>query len=259
MSSDTAYLILDSNSLLHQRPDQIDWQAMLGCRRVNLLITPTLLRELDEQKVTNRSRRLRDRAQAIIQWIAKYFDSNAPVEIRGGVRLIFVRHSPLLNFAEHKLSHAVSDDELIAHAIEFVREHGCNVTFFTADTGLRLKLPAHGFKALVPPVELKLPDEPDETEKENAKLKAELSRHVNRLPQLKLFFLDGKTKFSLPSSRLAVDKVEPFAPSQWGMTSEHAYSKYLSDIEKWKVAARSSTSFRIRLENEGRSRQDSNL
>ena len=244
-------MILDSNSLLHfQRPDQIDWPAMLGCRSVNLVITPTLVRELEEEKVKNRSRRLRDRAQAIVQWIANYIEINAPVEIRSGVRLIIVRHSPLLNFAEHKLSHAVSDDEFIAHAIEFERERGCHVTFFTADIGLRLKLPAHGFKALVPPDDLKLPDEPDETEKENAKLKAELSRHTNRLPRLKLSFLDGSTKFSLPSQRLAVDEIEAGAPHGWG-TSQGAYDKYLRDFEKWKVAARSSTAFGIRLANNG--------
>jgi hypothetical protein len=157
----------------------------------------------------------------------------------------------LIDYAAHRLSRAVSDDEFIAHAIEFRNEHGVDVTFFTVDTGLRLKLPAHGLKALQPPLALKLPDEPDETEKENAKLKAELARHVNRLPHLSLSFREGGSKWSLRSMREAVDEIEPEAHPQWGMVEQHRYDEYVRNLEKWKAAARSSSAFCIRLGNVG--------
>lgn len=253
MSADLPlYIMLDTNSLMHfQRPDQIDWLSILGRKGVVLIVTPVLLRELEEQKIKNRSKRLRNRAQALVLWIADYIEREEAVEIRSGVSFAFVRHSPSLDFAAHRLSPTVSDDEFIAHAIEFKKEHGGEVAFFTADTGMRLKLPAHGLKALQPPASLRLPDEPDATERENAKLKVELWRHTNRLPKLALRLFEGGPKQALKSIRLAVDKIEPEPPAQWGMTSEHQYDEYLKDLGKWKTAARSSTAFRIRLENAG--------
>lgn len=188
----TAYVMLDANALLHyQRPDQIDWQALMSCPSVNLLVTPVLLHELEEQKVKNRSRKLRERADAIVSWVASFIESDAPLEIREGVHFVFIRHSPQIDYAAHRLSRAVYDDELIANAIEFKREYACDVTFFTADTGLRLKLPAHGMSAVIPPAKFKLADEPDEAEKENIRLKSELSRLANRLPRLDLSFFGG--------------------------------------------------------------------
>lgn len=253
MFDDTAYVMLDTNTLLHfKRPDEIDWIALLGSRGVNLIVTPALVRELEEQKVKNRSKRLRTRAEALVRWIADYIESDALVEIRDGVRLIFVRHSPMLDFAAYRLSPAVSDDEFIAHAIEAKREYDRDVIFFTADTGLRLKLPAHDFKVVRPPDDLKLRVELDSTERENANLRAELSRHKDRLPRLALTFPDGTFNFSLPSMRLDIDKTEPEPPPDpWGMVRPGAYNEYLRDFNEWKAAARSSTGFRVCLENEG--------
>jgi hypothetical protein len=45
MADETVHLVLNANSLMNfQRPDQVDWPAMLKCRSVNLIITPVLLR-----------------------------------------------------------------------------------------------------------------------------------------------------------------------------------------------------------------------
>src|SRR5664280_168504 len=199
MADETVHLVLDANSLMHfQRPDQIDWPAMLKCRSVSLIITPVLLREIEDQKVTNRSRKLRDRAQAVVALIANFIENEGHPEIRKGVTLSFVRHSPLIDFAKHKLLHSIFDDELIATAIEYQAENDCRVAIFTADTGLRLKLPAHKLRPVIPPEELRLPDEPDELEKENSKLKTELARHQNRLPRLQFTFIDGASRYRLP-------------------------------------------------------------
>ena len=44
---------------------------------------------------------------------------------------------------------------------------------------------------VIPPAKFKLADEPDEAEKENIRLKSELSRLANRLPRLDLSFFGG--------------------------------------------------------------------
>ena len=252
MSGDqTAYVMLDANALLHfQRPDQIDWLSMLKSRSVSLLVTPMLLHELEEQKVKNRSRKLRERAQSIVIWIASFMESETALEVRKGVTFTFIRHSPQIDYPTHRLSRTVYDDEIIASAIEFKQEHSCDVRIFTADTGLRLKLPAHGMRAIIPPDDLKLPDEPDEVERENAKLKNELNRHLHRLPRLEFAFLDGTSKFALPAMRAGIDKIKPEPPPQFG-SYQYEYKSYVNDLAKWKREARLATGFRVRLENTG--------
>jgi hypothetical protein len=113
-----------------------------------------------------------------------------------------------------------------------------------------LKLPAHKLRVVIPPEELRLPDEPDEVEKENSKLKAELARHQNRIPRLQFSFLDGSSRIALPSVQAAVQEVEADNPSQFGTTS-YEYDRYVSDLETWKKEALFSTGFRIRRENTG--------
>jgi len=251
MADEPAHVMLDANSLMHfQRPDQIDWPAMLKCQTVNLIITPVLLRELEQQKVTNRSHKLRGRAQAVVSWIATFIESEASPEVRNGVSLSFVRHTPQIDFAKHKLSHTVFDDELIATAIEYQAEHDCRVAIFTDDTGLRLKLPGHKLLPIIPPQELKLPDEPDEVEKENSRLKAELARHQNRLPKLEFSFIDGASKVALPCVIAAVNEVKPEHPPQFG-TDWNDYEEYVADVAAWKREALFSTGFRVRLGNSG--------
>jgi hypothetical protein len=252
MADETVHLVLDANSLMHfQRPDQVDWPAMLKCRSVNLIITPVLLREIEDQKVTNRSRKLRDRAQAVVAWIANFIENEGHPEIRKGVTLSFVRHSPLIDFAKHKLLHSIFDDELIATAIEYQAENDCRVAIFTADTGLRLKLPAHKLRPVIPPEELRLPDEPDELEKENSKLKTELARHQNRLPRLQFTFIDGASRCRLPYLKKKVEEIEPEPPEPFG-TSAYVYERYVSDLEAWKAKALFATAFQVKLENTGK-------
>jgi hypothetical protein len=250
--SDLVLVILDANALMHfQRPNQIDWLSLLEVTSVDLVVTPALLRELEEQKVSNRSRKLRDRAHSAVLWIASLIENEAPPEIRKGVKLRFVRHSPVLDFAKHRLSHAVYDDELIASAIELREEHGGDVRFFTADTGLRLKLPAHKFRPIVPPEHLKLPSEPDEVEKENAQLKAEVARHRDRKPRLEFSFADGAQEYGVPSLRERIEAIEPEGHPGYGVY-DFEHNEYVSELQRWKATVRLATGFDVQLANTGR-------
>ena len=247
---ETAHLIVDANSLMHfKRPDQVDWPDMLNSERVVLLVTPVLLRELEEQKVKNPSRKLRDRAKQAVSWIAPMLTSLESREIRPGVKMEFIRHSPQINYADHRLSRDLNDDELIAAAIEYRLEHGCNVAVLTADAGLRIKLPAHDIPAVVPPDELLLPEEPDELERENARLRADNARHANRQPDLHLAFFDGEPKLELLCLKEKIEQEFPFASDF--MTSGNLYNDYLDDFDKWKEKALLATPFAVGLENRG--------
>lgn len=255
-ADEPVYVMLDANVLLHyQRPDQIDWLAMRKCRSVRLIITPILLKELEKQKVTNPSRKLRERARSLVTWLGVFIESETPLEVRKGVAFSLVRHSPQIDYAQHRLSQVIADDELIAAAIEYQSEHGCSVWLCTADMGLRLKLPAHGLRPIILPDELMLPNEPDEVERENLKLKAELARQQQRLPLLQFSFLDGSDVTALPNVR-ADEGIAPEPLSQLSQFSQfnpsaYIYPKYLSDFSRWKREVRFSTAFRVCLKNAG--------
>jgi predicted ribonuclease YlaK len=166
------YALLDTNSLLHfKRPDQIDWPALLKSSPVTLVFAPIVIRELEQQKVENPIRKLKDRAHSTLQWLAKYADAAEPISIRPNVFVQFIRRSPTIDFAVHHLAHTISDDQLIASALEFKSETNVPVTIVTADLGLRLKLREHDLEGVAPAETDRLADEPDEAERELAKLR----------------------------------------------------------------------------------------
>jgi predicted ribonuclease YlaK len=175
MSESTVYAFLDTNTVLHfKRPDLIDWNELIDATTIFVVVTPVLVRELEQQKIHNRSRKLRERAQSILSWLANFVDEENASEIRSGIHLLFLRYSPSINFDENKLSRLISDDELIASTLEFKSQHGADVVVSTADLGLRMKLPAHGLKGVAPNESDRLPNEPDESEKELINARREL-------------------------------------------------------------------------------------
>jgi hypothetical protein len=189
MEQNVAYIFLDTNTLLHfKRPDNIDWVSLLKATSVVLVITPIVVKELELQKVQNHSRKLRERAQSVLTWLAPLVEPEGPAEIRSNVRLLVIRTSSAIDFTAHHLSHVVSDDELIASALEFQKERNTHVLLVSADLGLRMKLSAHKLKGLAPLESDRLPEELDEVEKELAQLRRELVRHQSRLPKLELSF-----------------------------------------------------------------------
>jgi len=118
------YVFLDTNTLLHfKRPDQIDWPSLLKCTPVTLVFAPVVIRELEEQKVHNHTRMIRERAQGVVTWLGKFIESDHQAQIRPNVQLQFIRTSPMVDFAAHRLPHSIFDDESIASIIEFRDAH----------------------------------------------------------------------------------------------------------------------------------------
>lgn len=110
----TAYVFIDTNTALHfRRPNEIDWCALVNARKVVLIAAPILLRELEDQKIINDSRKLRDRAAAYIKWLSR-FVRDPEASVRESVSWLFLPGEPQIDFRAEGLSFKVADDQLIA-------------------------------------------------------------------------------------------------------------------------------------------------
>jgi hypothetical protein len=98
-----------------------------------------------------------------------------------------------LDFGKYSLSRDLNDDWLLASILQFQISRPAEKTVLvTEDRGLRVKAMGQGLEVTRVPDTIRLPDEPDETEKKLRETEDELRRLRNAVPDLKLVFEDGK-------------------------------------------------------------------
>jgi len=192
-----AFVFVDTNVFEHFPPlTDVDWVKLVGMSPVTLVVPQVTIRELNRHKDTSQKPRQRRRAADALRKLSQWARAASPVIIRPSVDLAFGTHEPLIEFAQFHLRREVPDDELLASAIEFATERHLSpetVLVSSADLGLQLKGQAQeSITMLLMPESLRLPDEPDPTEKRANELEERLRQISNRLPKLKLTFSDGR-------------------------------------------------------------------
>ena len=196
--STTVHIFIDSNTALHfKRPDQIDWCTLANANKVILVAAPVLLRELEQQKIGNRSPKLRERAADYITWLHR-FVRHSETEVRASVGWWFLPDEPQLDFAAERLSQTIADDHLIASVLHYTRQSAVSVLVATADLGLEVKLRSRGIGVLELPDDLRLPAELDPVELENRNLRRQIARFEARMPKLSVVFEGGAQHHPLP-------------------------------------------------------------
>ncbi|MCL4553489.1 MAG: PIN domain-containing protein [Candidatus Marsarchaeota archaeon] len=188
-------IIIDTNTLLHyKRLDQVDWLKELDASEVDILIPPVVVRELEQQKVRNESKRVRQRAGDYVKWLNSRIAHSLKVDLRAGVSLVILDSEPVLDLALHRLNMEIADDLLIAHAIEWIEGNPSeSVAIVTADTGVRMKALGRKLKVILwEDNTYKLAEEEDPDKKEIVKLKRLVQGYENRIPKLEVNFRDGK-------------------------------------------------------------------
>ncbi|MCY3750530.1 MAG: hypothetical protein OXG54_03935 [Gammaproteobacteria bacterium] len=187
----TVYVFIDANTALHfKRPDQVDWLKLTDAGEVVLVATPILLKELEEQKIINNSRKLRERAAKYIKWLDKFVDAPG-TEVRSKVTCLFLPDEPQIDFGAERLTETISDDQLIASVLCYSRQSGARPIVATADIGLKVKLKSRRIEVLILPDDLRLPVEQDPIERENEDLRNKIRRLESRMPSLSITFEDG--------------------------------------------------------------------
>lgn len=179
---------LDSMIYLHYRSiEEIDLRPIIGTDDITIVIPRVTLHDLDKQKNTHRSSKVRDRARRILKKIEQWMSGQAPV--RQGVSVEFFPVAPTIDYQKYGLNPQWSDDVLIASILEYSRTHtGEETVLITQDSSPRMIARQLGIAVAELPEEMKLPEEPDPLEVENRELSKKLERLQNALPQLTLCF-----------------------------------------------------------------------
>ena len=211
-------LLIDTSILLHyKRLDQIDWVKEVGASKVEILLVPVVIRELDKHKEQHPVKRVRKRAADYVKWINSLFSKALAVQICNGVTLRIVCSEPSLDFAVHQLDKGVADDWLIAHAIE--ESQGgpdSSVPIVTADVGLRLKGLGHNLDVVWwADNKYKLPENVDPDEKRVRELEQEIRQLKNRVPVLELRFPDGQRHHEFTLTEIPRETIDAILDDIW--------------------------------------------
>ena len=199
LMTQVAHIFLDTNCALHfVRPDHIDWCALAKSDEAILVCAPIFFEEIEQQKVKNNSRKLRDRASEFIKWIAPFIrEGNS--KVRANTTWRFIAEEPNVDFASHKLAREIADDHLIASLINYPVSSSDTKFVATGDLGLEVKLRNRGINVLLLPESARLPDEPDALEREVVELRRKL--HLQREPVLGLTFGNEETRSAVELKR----------------------------------------------------------
>lgn len=189
----TAILFVDTNVLLHYTFfDEIDWHTFVQADEAIVTICPAVLHELDEKKFAGNSQKIRDRATRVVKRLGELLTDDTPVFLRQGCQVWAPSREPVIDYAANGLDKSVTDDQILACAIEKPAIEG-EVVVVTADVGLRLKANARRIKTYMPPSEWRIPDELGETERKLKQTQQELAALKAAVPRLCLVFRDGNT------------------------------------------------------------------
>jgi predicted ribonuclease YlaK len=124
-------------------------------RRFEIVLGPSVLMELDQQKINHRREEIRDRALALINRIKGYRGRGA---LTAGVPLTkpntirWFAQEPRMEDSLPWLDRDVADDRFIATTIEIVRQHPRSpVTIVTSDINLQSKAELASLPFVEPP------------------------------------------------------------------------------------------------------------
>src|ERR1039458_7222586 len=208
------FLFVDTNVLLHyRRLEEIDWLGLSRAREVVIVLCPVVIRELEQKKVFHPQKKIRQRAQEIIASLHSELSGAGSDIVKKGVRLEFVAEDPGIDFAAHRLRQELSDDWLIASALDWKQKHsGDETRIVSGDLGISIKAKAYKIPVVRPLETDKLADELDADEKRIRDLTRELAELKNALRCLRLFFWEQPEdknflRFEIPPAS-AFDKVE---------------------------------------------------
>jgi hypothetical protein len=192
-ADDHLFVFVDTNVFLHFTFfNLVDWCKELNVRAVTLILPRVVIEELDRHK-WGTARRERERAKSVLRAIGALNLAAGPATLRERATIDTLdeeREAPF--FAAHNLRRDSGDDRLLAAALAFKDDHPESRTaILSDDTGLALRGPCRKIEVIGPAEHLRLPDEPDETQRALEAARRELTAMKNVAPKPRLSFVEG--------------------------------------------------------------------
>jgi hypothetical protein len=160
-----------------------DWKTLLGNDNLILLVTPTILGEIDKLKNDPRSfinRRARELG-------AKFDEMEEGMLTSSGIKVGFPEQSVKdFDWNSHNLDKSRSDDNIIAKILMIKDSCGDEICIVTADSLLKRKARAHQIKFVPPPEDWRR-DQKDPKDKKIRELEELVKKTI---PEVKLCLLD---------------------------------------------------------------------
>ncbi|GHO89178.1 PIN domain-containing protein [Dictyobacter formicarum] len=211
------HCFLDTNTFLHfQRFDTVDWPKVLEVPQICLMLTPTVMEELDHHKDDPKNPGRQKRAKEILSKLDNLLPidtAGVRVPIRQNVVLQELLDEPDINWKSFGLSSQKDDHRLLASIIDF---HNTNpeatICLITRDFPLRRKALQLKIPVVNPEGKIDLLTDFSTEAIERRKLERELQELKNRLPKLTFGFFETKTEkivsyITAPRSKVQNDKV----------------------------------------------------
>jgi hypothetical protein len=181
--------VLDANVFLEFRDfPEIDWQELFQARKVVLLVTLPVLKDLDKAKIS--SGRRRDRAVSVLRRLSNLTSEFGPadVRVRDGVTLRVQRVAIDRDSLPAELNSDDNDDLVVAIALELEQEYPGLVLLVTDDSVVKAKGKLLGARIFSMPEEFRRPAEPTPESREVARLRTEMDQLKSKVPQPSLHF-----------------------------------------------------------------------
>ncbi|WP_207459779.1 PIN domain-containing protein [Azospirillum sp. SYSU D00513] len=177
MSEPSQIIFIDTNCLIHLRDlKDLPWQSLFPKSKwIDIAIAPIVIEDLDKFKVDRESRR-RDRSR---QALAIIEEASTKADFRlflkeGSIKLsLRVSSASRVDWSSFpSLDPTRADDQLVATALSENALSPC--VLLSHDTGPLIRARMTGLAAHRPPADWHLPEQPDSTKQEIARLKREI-------------------------------------------------------------------------------------
>ncbi len=266
---DALYCFFDTNILLHFTTfDEVNWLKFLNVPQVYLMLTRSVLRELDKFKDDGTVAWRRSRAHMLLSKIDGLLPQSAtgvPVPIRDGVDTVFLLDIPREPNAEwirkHTLDPEVSDDRILACVLQFQEQYpDRHIRFLSNDMSFRRNAIDNGIDTMKPDgKELVQLEQRSPEEKRIRELERELQDYKNSRSKLEFGFSNDQeltTTVTCPAqgddalnaevlSKVFTDEyvhlqaieqrqhIERIINQSRGKTPEYQFQEYVKACEKY--------------------------
>ncbi len=187
------YCFLDTNVFLHfQLFDTVDWLNVLDAQNVFLMLTTTVIEELDNHKDDHKNPGRKKRAREILSRLKEVLprtNAGNPVVLKQSVTLLEVLDEPIVNWEELRLDRHKADDYIIASIISFSELHpSADIRFVTEDFPAQRKALRRNIKVVDPENKIARLEDFSLEAAEQRRKDRELQELKNRLPKLEIGF-----------------------------------------------------------------------